>query len=150
MLKIKSMILTIANKHFKESLSQLIKDRILNNIDTTRNISMLFSILCSSNENDYLYSTEVFGMTLYFVNKIMILTPETMQEKFYEFFKNDTSSENFFKQCHDFISNHVDKLDKGMINEQYLGKKHTDELTRYSYLIDKNLEKQIVSVMSLL
>ena len=150
MLRIKAMILTIANKHFKQGSSQLITNRVLNNMDTTRNISMLFSILCSSNENDHLYSTEVFGMTLYFVNKIMIMTPETMQKKFYEFFKNDTSSENFFKQCHDFISIHLDKLDKGMINEQYLGKKHTDELTQYSYLIDKNLEKQIVSAMSLL
>lgn len=128
----------------------MIKENILNNIDTQRNISMLFSILCNSNENDHLYSTEVFSVTLYFMNKILLSTPETIQAKFLTFFENDTSSENFFSQCHNFISIHLDKLEKGILIEEYMGKKYTDEISSKSYFIDKNLEKQIVSMTSLL
>lgn len=87
---------------------------------------------------------------MYFLNKTMILSTTSIQKKFNDFFMNDSSSENFFFQCHKFISIHLDKLEKGILNDQYSNRKHTDDLFNESYMFDKNLEKQIMQALSFL
>jgi len=74
------------------------------------------------------------------------MRPESVQNKFLGFFKTDATSEQFFKQCHEYINVHKDKLSKDTLIHFYAKHKYTDELSDTCYLVDKNLEKQVVSL----
>jgi hypothetical protein len=74
------------------------------------------------------------------------MRPESVQKKFFGFFKTDSTSEHFFKQCHEYILVHMEKLKKGILKPFYSRHKYTDEMSEVCYFIDKNLEKQVVSL----
>lgn len=75
------------------------------------------------------------------------MRPKSVQTKFLGFFKTDSTSQHFFKQCHEYIQVHIDKLTKGTLRHFYSRQKYTDELSQTCYLVDKNLEKQVVSLL---
>jgi hypothetical protein len=121
-------------------------DNVLDTVDTLRTSSMIFKILSTSKDDTFCYSNEIFNITSYFCNKLLALRPASVQNKFLGFFKTDSTSEHFFKQCYEYIMVHIDKLSKGTLKHHYNRQKYTDELSDKCYMIDKNLEKQVVSL----
>ena len=144
------MLIKLCDKEIKKSNVQEVIDNIENNIldsiDTLRSASMIFKILSTSKDDSFWYSNEIFNITAYFCSKLLELRPESVQEKFLGFFKTDSSSEHFFKQCHEYIQVHMDKLQNGTLKDFYSRHRYTDELSDSCYLVDKNLEKQVVSL----
>lgn len=54
---------------------------------------------------------------------------------------------HFFKLCNDYITEHIEKLNQGSLHEYYSAINYTDEISKVSYTIDKNLEKQLVTLL---
>ena len=96
------------------------------------------------------YSDEIFNIVAYFTWKLFAVRPISTQEKFYRFFQDDSISQNFFKQCFDYIKVHKNKLSSGVLKDFYGIKQFTDELSHNWYLMDKNLEKQIITMIKYL
>ena len=149
--KINSMLLKLSDQEMKRpgitETKALIENNILDSVDTLRTSSMIFKILSSSKNDNFCYSNEIFNITAYFCNKLIELRPESLQNKFLGFFKTDSTSEHFFNQCYEYIQVHMKKLRKGTLRDYYGKHKYTDELANSWYFIDKNLEKQVVSLM---
>ncbi|CAI2387002.1 unnamed protein product [Moneuplotes crassus] len=150
--KINSMLLSLCSKEMKKSaaseMKKMIESNVLDSVDTLRTSSMIFKILSSSKDDIFCYSNEIFNITAYFCNKLLGLRSESIQNKFLGFFKTDSTSEHFFNQCYEYIQVHRDKLERGTLRAYYSRQKYTDELASSCYLVDKNLEKQVVSLMA--
>lgn len=108
---------------------------------------MIFKILSSSKDDSFCYSNEIFSITAYFCNKLLQLRPASVQEKFLGFFKTDSTSQHFFMQCNEYLKVHMDKLNRNTLKAFYSRHNYTDELSETCYLIDKNLEKQVVTLL---
>lgn len=128
------MLLTLCNKKKTDSdydeFKHKINSNILDTIDTLRTSNMIFKILSTSKDDTFTYSNEIFGITSYFCNKILVLRPESVQDKFLGFFKNDSTSQHFFKQCDEYINVHMEKLRKGSLRAFYSRQRFTDELSK--------------------
>jgi hypothetical protein len=150
--KLNSMILDLWDEEMDDNASTFLKSRInariLDSFDTVRTSSMIFKILSTS--EDEAHSHNIFGMTSYFLCKLLSHRPKSWQQKFLGFFKNDSTSEHFFQQWFTYLNVHKAKLSKGSLRELYKSKNYTDELSNACYLVDKNLEKQIVRMLRML
>ena len=149
--KINSLLLDQWFKKLRDEHSNVInkkiRSEILDSVDTLRIWDMMFKMLCNQNNKHSLYMNEVFCIVSYFLGKLLDLRPNSIQEKFMGFFSNDPISQNFFRDCYEYIEVHKDKLAIGILKDFYKDKKFKDELSHKWYLVDKNLEKQIVSLM---
>mmetsp|Transcript_29160 Transcript_29160/g.33359 ORF Transcript_29160/g.33359 Transcript_29160/m.33359 type:complete len:192 (-) Transcript_29160:2189-2764(-) len=149
--KVNSMLLTMCNDELSKAnslhLKDLIDENILNAIDTLRTSSMIFKILSAAKNDAFCYSNEIFSITSYFCNKILMMRPDSVQEKFFGFFVNDSTSQNLFKQFNEYINMHIAKLSKGILMDFYSQQNYTDEMSKNCYIVDKNLEKQIVVLL---
>ena len=110
---------------------------------------MIFKILSTIRTGRSEYSNEVYSITAYFTWKLLLIRPKSTQKNFLQFFQDDSISQNFFKQCFEYIKFHKDKLSSGVLKDFYSQKHFTDELSQNWYKVDKNLEKQIVSMLRL-
>ena len=151
--KINSMILNLCNSKSVEddynSIKHKVDSNILDSIDTLRTSSMIFKILSTCKDDTFTYSNEIFGIASYFCTKLLFMRTKSVQDKFLGFFKNDSTSQHFFKQCSEYIQVHMEKLQKGSLKFYYSQQKYTDELSRTCYLVDKNLEKQVLTLLRL-
>ena len=100
--KISSMILNICNeKSVKDNYNSIkykVDANILDSIDTLRTSSMIFKILSTCKDDTFTYSNEIFGIASYFCTKLLFMRTKSVQDKFLGFFKNDSTSQHFFKQ----------------------------------------------------
>ena len=62
---------------------------------------------------------EIFWIAWYFLCKLVEIRPQSIQEKFLGFFKNDPTSQNFFRQCYEYIDVHKDKLSNNVLHDFY-------------------------------
>lgn len=58
------------------------------------------------------------------------MRPDSVQEKFFGFFVNDSASQNLFKQCNEYINMHIAKLSKGTLMDFYAQHDYTDEMSK--------------------
>ena len=70
-----------------------------------------------------------------------------MQKKFLSFFKTDPTSQNFFRQCNEYLKVHQEKLKKNILRPFYSRQMYTNELAETCYVVDMNLEKQVVTLL---
>ena len=111
---------------------------------------MIFKMLSNLRSSQSEYTNEVFSITTYFLCSLLEIRPESIQEKFLGFFQNDSISQNFFRQCYEFISLHRSKLISGVLKDYYSRLDQADEISQTCYTIDKNLEKQVINLLKLL
>ena len=107
-------------------------------------------MLATQSSKQSVFMNDIFGITSYFMCKLLDIRPQSIQEKFMGFFQNDPLSQNFFRQWYEYIEVHKDKLSNDVLDDFYRNKLSKDELSQKWYLIDKNLEKQVVSMLKLL
>lgn len=91
--KVQSMILNICNEELTKDktgeIEKKINANILNIIDSVRTSRLIFKILSNLKDNRFTYSNQIFNITSYFCNKLLMLRPQSVQTKFFGFFKND-------------------------------------------------------------
>ena len=135
------------NEETDPAIKERINTNILDSLDTLRTSSMLFRILSTSKDDLFCYSNEIFGISSYFCNKLLKLRSESMQKKFLSFFKTDPTSQNFFRQCNEYLKVHQEKLKKNILRPFYSRQMYTNELAETCYVVDMNLEKQVVTLL---
>jgi hypothetical protein len=113
-----------------------IGQNILEIVDTLRNSDMIFEILSQSKEDDK-FSTEIFCITMYFLNKLMHLRIQSLQKKFKGLFLNDPACPAFFKKVNTYLKSHSDKRRSGLLKQFYFKQRYTDELSPKAYFVDK-------------
>ena len=152
--KINSMLLKLwKSKLYDDASDELcdaINSQILDSVDTLRISHMIFRMLSTLRNSQSEYMNEIFSITTYFICSLLSIRPESVQGKFLGFFKNDSIAQNFFKQCYEFIELHKNKLTSGVLKDYYSQIYQTDEISQTCYIIDKNLEKQIIKLLKLL
>ena len=50
-------------------------------------------------------------------------------------------------RCNDYLKLHMNKLNRNTLKDFYSRHEYTDDLSKTCYLIDKNLEKQVVTLL---
>lgn len=133
-----------------EHKEKRINSNIVNSFDTPRVSFMIYSILTSLSNEEFAYSHNVFNITCRFLSNLLKLRPESLQTRFIEFFNNDQGSQNLFSQCNSIIEQHMNVLKKGTMRSFYSYVIYTDHLSMNSYIIDDNLEKQVLILVRLL
>ena len=137
----------------KDELDKRVISRINVNIldimDTLRNSNYLFGVVAEEDDSNK-YKDEIFGMALYFLNKLMAVRTKSMQQKLEGIFKNNDGCQAFFKQINQYLKTFSSKINKNILRDFFSKQKYTDELSPKSYYIDKNLEKQIIDFMRFL
>lgn len=118
-------------------------------MDTLRNSNYLFGVVAEEDDSNK-YKDEIFGMALYFLNKLMAVRTKSMQQKLEGIFKNNDGCQAFFKQINQYLKTFSSKINKNILRDFFSKQKYTDELSPKSYYIDKNLEKQIIDFMRFL
>ena len=108
---------------------------------------MMFKMLATQGIKHSIYINEIFGIISYFIWELLDIRPQSVQEKFMWFFQNHSLSQNFLRQCYEYIEVHKDKLSSNVLHDFYRNKHFKDELSHKWYIIDKNLEKQVVSLL---
>jgi hypothetical protein len=131
------------------ALKTKINTNIIDTFDTLRNADMLFEVLSQSKE-DTPFASEIFGITLYFINKLFALRTQSLQKKFKGLFLNDPACPSFFLKINKYITSHNHKIRKGVLRPFLILQRYTDELSPKSYYVDKNLEKQIIEFLRFL
>ena len=117
-------------------------------MDTLRNCNYIFGVLCEVDDSN-IFQDEVFMVTMYFLNKLLIVRTNSVQQKLEGIFKNHSGNQAFFNHINRYLRSYISKIRKNVLQPFFAKQKYTDELSEKSYYIDKNLEKQIIDFLRL-
>lgn len=110
---------------------------------------MLFDII-ASDKTECAFKDEILMAAIYFTNHLIIVSKESLQERFRKLFISDEESQNFFNQTYNYINYYFRQTKRGLLEDYYKTHKWPDELARKCFVIDKNIEKQILIMWRLL
>ena len=106
---------------------------------------MIFEFLAASTKS-VTNEDKILAIVLHFTNNLLEARPRSIQDKFLLFLKTSVNSQNFFKKCHKFLKMHQSKVSTGLLDRFFDKQVKTNNLTTRAYLMDVNLEKQIVQL----
>lgn len=122
--------------------------RILNLYDNEENINLVFKLLCESCGGEYPFADDVFTAICYFLNNLMEVRAQTVQNKLLILFEKRAYSHKFFRQIYTYLMTHAKKLNTTNFVE--LHGKNFGTTSRAGYLIDDNRELQMLRMIALM
>lgn len=158
--KVHAEILNIVNQHIVElrqkkgryfendDYIRKVSKRILNLYDTEERINSIFKLLCESCGNAYTYSDDVFTIICYFLNNLLEVRTQSVQNKLMVLFEKRAYSQKFFKQIYTYLDSHTVKLNSG--NFTHIYGSDTGSMADPCYLVDENRELQALRSIALL
>lgn len=129
--KLHAEILKIVNQHIvkirqekgryfeNDQYIKKINKRILNRYDTEELINSVFKLLCESAGNSFTYSDDVFTEICYFLNCLLEVRAQSIQNKLMVLFEKRAYSQKFFRQIHTFLVSNTHKLNSGNFIDVY-------------------------------